>query len=315
METSLAEDVKKPTRTLSPDSFFFMSPYRSFTTSGCFRRFSQPAVGGDALNGEFQQQMAAAFAEARAAGIRKPVMVGAIPFDTCQHSELYIPERWEAFSRPEKQRSARYAAPLEAMEVVERREIPEQDVFLAMVERAAALTATPEVDKVVLSRLIDITTRDRVDSGALMERLIAQNPASFNFHVPLSDGGVLLGASPELLLRKEGQHFSSLPLAGSARRQPDDVLDREAGNRLLASGKDRHEHELVTRGDEERAGPAQQSAVATGVAAADYHPDALASGDADRRHRAGGRKRHVAGLSAAPDAGAERFSRIRRRSA
>ncbi|WP_256922525.1 hypothetical protein, partial [Klebsiella pneumoniae] len=24
METSLAEDVKKPTRTLSPDSFFFM---------------------------------------------------------------------------------------------------------------------------------------------------------------------------------------------------------------------------------------------------------------------------------------------------
>ena len=61
-----------------------------------------------------------------------------------------------------------------------------------MVERAAALTATPEVDKVVLSRLIDITTRDRVDSGALMERLIAQNPASFNFHVPLSDGGVLL---------------------------------------------------------------------------------------------------------------------------
>jgi isochorismate synthase len=65
--------------------------------------------------------------------------------------------------------------------------------------------------------------------------------------VPLSDGGVLLGASPELLLRKEGAHFSSLPLAGSARRQPDDVLDREAGNRLLASGKDRHEHELVTQ--------------------------------------------------------------------
>ncbi|MFX5085279.1 chorismate-binding protein, partial [Acinetobacter baumannii] len=38
-----------------------------------------------------------------------------------------------------------------------------------------------------------------------------------------------------------------LPLAGSARRQPDDVLDREAGHRLLASEKDRHEHELVTQ--------------------------------------------------------------------
>ncbi len=30
METSLAEDVQKHTQTLSPDSFFFMSPYRSF---------------------------------------------------------------------------------------------------------------------------------------------------------------------------------------------------------------------------------------------------------------------------------------------
>jgi isochorismate synthase len=255
METSLAEDVQEQKTTLSPQSFFFMSPYRSFSTSGCFSRFSHPAVGGDALSGEFQQKMAAAFAEARAAGIRKPVMVGAIPFDTHQPSELYIPERWESFSRTDKQQSARFAAPLEAMDVVDRQEIPEQDEFMAMVERAAALTASPEVDKVVLSRLIDITTRERVDSGALLERLIAQNPASFNFHVPLSDGGVLLGASPELLLRKEGQHFSSLPLAGSARRQPDDLLDREAGNKLLASGKDRHEHDLVTQAMKTVLGP------------------------------------------------------------
>jgi isochorismate synthase EntC len=38
-----------------------------------------------------------------------------------------------------------------------------------MVARAAALTATPEVDKVVLSRLIDITTdarRQRRAAGA-----------------------------------------------------------------------------------------------------------------------------------------------------
>ncbi|HAT1612080.1 TPA: isochorismate synthase EntC [Raoultella planticola] len=247
METSLAEDVQEQKMTLLPESFFFMSPYRSFRTAGCFSRFSHSAADGALLNGEFQRHMAAAFTDAKAAGIRKPVMVGAIPFDTNQPSELFIPERWENFSRTGKQQSARYFTAQTAMDIVERQEIPQQDAFMAMVERAAGLTATPEVDKVVLSRLIDITTRERVDSGALLERLIAQNPASFNFHVPLSDGGVLLGASPELLLRKEGEHFSSLPLAGSARRQPDDVLDREAGNKLLASGKDRHEHELVTQ--------------------------------------------------------------------
>ena len=255
METSMAEDVREKKMTLSPESFFFMSPYRSFSTSGCFSRFSHSAADGALLNGTFQQKMAAAFREAKAAGIRKPVLVGAIPFDTHQPSELFIPERWETFSRTAKQQSARYASAQAAMDIVERQEIPQQDTFMAMVERAAALTATPEVDKVVLSRLIDITTRNRVDSGELLERLIAQNPASFNFHVPLSDGDVLLGASPELLLRKEGEHFSSLPLAGSARRQPDDVLDREAGNKLLASGKDRHEHELVTQAMKAMLGP------------------------------------------------------------
>jgi len=247
MDTSLAEDVQHTATTLQNDSFFFMSPYRSFTTSGCFARFTTPAVNGDDPASAFQQQLAQAFADAKAAGIANPVMVGAIPFDTRQPSSLFIPQQWQNFARPARQQSARYAARSTPLTVKSRTEIPAQLIFEDMVARAAALTATPRVNKVVLSRLIDIATAENIDSSALLEKLIAQNPASFNFHVPLEDGGVLLGASPELLLRKEGAHFSSLPLAGSARRQPDDILDREAGNKLLASEKDRHEHDLVTQ--------------------------------------------------------------------
>lgn len=44
--------------TLPPESFFFMSPYRSFTTAGCFSRFSHPAADGENLDGEFQHKMA-----------------------------------------------------------------------------------------------------------------------------------------------------------------------------------------------------------------------------------------------------------------
>lgn len=247
MDTSLAEEVQQTMATLAPDRFFFMSPYRSFTTSGCFARFNEPAVNGDSPDSPFQQKLHNLFADAKSQGIAKPIMVGAIPFDTRQPSALFIPEAWETFSRQEKQQASRYFTGHQSLNVTERRAIPEQDTFESMVARAAALTATPDVDKVVLSRLIDITADAEIDSGALLERLVAQNPVSYNFHVPLEDGGVLLGASPELLLRKEGERFSSLPLAGSARRQPDDVLDREAGNRLLASEKDRHEHDLVTQ--------------------------------------------------------------------
>lgn len=247
MDMSLAEDAQETMATLAPDRFFFMSPYRSFTTSGCFARYTEPAVAGDSPDSPFQQKLRQQFAAAKSQGIANPILVGAIPFDTRQPSSLFIPMEWQSFSRQEKQRTARYFTDHQSLTVTARKAIPEQDAFEAMVARAATLTATPVVDKVVLSRLIDITTDVAVDSGALLERLVAQNPVSYNFHVPLADGGVLLGASPELLLRKEGERFSSLPLAGSARRQPDDVLDREAGNRLLASQKDRHEHELVTQ--------------------------------------------------------------------
>ncbi|MTH44850.1 isochorismate synthase EntC [Intestinirhabdus alba] len=247
MDTSLAADAQQRAAALAADRFFFMSPYRSFTTSGCFARYVEPAVNGDSPDSPFQQKLSRLFADARAQGINNPVVVGAIPFDTRQPSALYIPESWQTFSRTDKQRAACAASPGQTLNVTARRAIPEQAGFEAMVARAAALTATPEVDKVVLSRLIDITVDADINSGALLERLVAQNPMSYNFHVPLADGGVLLGASPELLLRKEGERFSSLPLAGSARRQPDELLDREAGNRLLASEKDRHEHELVTQ--------------------------------------------------------------------
>ncbi|XPE68396.1 chorismate-binding protein [Shigella boydii] len=62
----------------------------------------------------------------------------------------------------------------------------------------------------------------------------------------LADGRRPAGGQPELLLRKDGERLTSFRLAGSARRQPDEG-DREAGNRLLASEKYCHEHELVIR--------------------------------------------------------------------
>lgn len=102
MDTSLAEEVQQTMATLAPNRFFFMSPYRSFTTSGCFARFDEPAVNGDSPDSPFQQKLAELFADAKAQGIKNPVMVGAIPFDPRQPSSLYIPESWQSFSRQEK---------------------------------------------------------------------------------------------------------------------------------------------------------------------------------------------------------------------
>ncbi|OAT75127.1 isochorismate synthase [Mangrovibacter phragmitis] len=238
--------IQSMTAILRSDSFFFMSPFRSLVTQGCFSRITTPLAGGEDADSPFQQALSDAFAKAHDAGLTRPVVVGAIPFDTRKPCALFVPETWSEFSReawlnqvnkPEKN----------PLTVVHRKAIPEQATFEAMVARAVALTATPQVDKIVLSRLIDITAQSPLNSIVLLRQLSAQNPGSFNFHVPLADGGVLLGASPELLVRKEGDAFASLPLAGSAHRHHDAVLDNVAGQQLLASQKDQYEHALVVQ--------------------------------------------------------------------
>ena len=248
MDTLLARQPQEKQLTSCADSFFFMSPYRSFSTSGCFTRLDCPALDGENLNGGLQKQLREAFENAKKHGIEKPVAVGAIPFDPRQPSALFIPESWQTFSRAQRQIDSSQCGAAQPLNIAARKAVPEQEKFMAMVAHAAAATTQPDIDKVVLSRLIDIETDAPVDLDALLNRLISQNPTSYNFHVPLADGSSLVGASPELLLRKSGKNFSSLPLAGSARRDKDNIQrDSEIGAQLLRSTKDRHEHGLVTQ--------------------------------------------------------------------
>ncbi|MGB3251748.1 MAG: isochorismate synthase, partial [Buttiauxella gaviniae] len=86
MDTLLARQPQEKQLTSCADSFFFMSPYRSFSTSGCFTRLDCPALDGENLNGGLQKQLREAFENAKKHGIEKPVAVGAIPFDPRQPS-------------------------------------------------------------------------------------------------------------------------------------------------------------------------------------------------------------------------------------
>lgn len=225
--------------------FIFTSPWRSIATQGCYITVTAPVTDGDALNGDFQQQLRRHFASAKKQGIAQPILVGAIPFDVTQPAALFIPESHQRFNRADLQ-AALPAAQAPLPQVRRRAAVPEHDVFTAMVAQAVAATQRGELDKVVLSRLMDIVTEQSVDIPALMQRIVAQNPNSYHFHLPLPQGGSLVGASPELMLRKEGRDFSSCPLAGSARRDADAQRDRAAGDALMQSAKDRHEHKLVT---------------------------------------------------------------------
>lgn len=238
--------LDNPTNISPTSGFFFTSPFRSLATQGCFTRLSQPAAGGESLNSAFQQAVQQAFSQAQAAGIANPILCGAIPFDTRQPSALFVPQRVQWFDRqPFLHRQI--PADAELLEMVSQTEHPAKNDFMQMVSSAVKATRDGALSKVVLSRLLEIETHHSVDKAALMARMIEQNPDGFHFHVPLEQGA-LLGASPELLLRKLDNHFHSTPLAGSAKRSRDPQQDQHISRQLLASTKDTYEHHIVTQG-------------------------------------------------------------------
>jgi salicylate biosynthesis isochorismate synthase len=56
-----------------------------------------------------------------------------------------------------------------------------------------------------------------------------------------------IAASPELLVRREGQRAATVALAGSIGRSADPAVDDHLGERLLRSDKDREENAIVAR--------------------------------------------------------------------
>jgi menaquinone-specific isochorismate synthase len=96
-----------------------------------------------------------------------------------------------------------------------------------------------ELAKVVLARDLLVTSDVPLEPRRLLRRLGERFPDCWTFAV---DG--LLGATPELLLRRTGRELSARVLAGTAPRGAGDDDERLAAA-LLASAKDRAEHGLA----------------------------------------------------------------------
>lgn len=176
-----------------------------------------------------------------------PIVLGALAFDLDYPAALMTP------------RSVRRTAelpdwptdPLPAVQVAGA--VPSPEEHRDRVRRAREQLRAPGsiLQKVVLARALRLTAEAPLDAGAILRRLVAQDPAAYGYLVDLSAAGeeysgtALVGASPELLVARDGDRVTCRPFAGSASRATDPELDAAAGAALAASAKDRHEHQLV----------------------------------------------------------------------
>jgi menaquinone-specific isochorismate synthase len=103
-----------------------------------------------------------------------------------------------------------------------------------------------ELEKVVLAREVKVEASAPFQPAAVFDALRTAFPGCFCFCVGTADVA-FIGASPELLVRREGATVSTVALAGSTRRSADPAVDDHLGQRLLQSDKDREEHAIVAR--------------------------------------------------------------------
>ncbi|MEY2455302.1 MAG: isochorismate synthase [Acidimicrobiaceae bacterium] len=109
-----------------------------------------------------------------------------------------------------------------------------------LVELATKTMADGPMAKVVLAREVIVTADADFVIADVVSRLRLTYPGC---HVFSMDGFV--GASPELLVSRAGDVVRSHPMAGTAPRGGDPTSDARLAASLLASSKDRAEHQLT----------------------------------------------------------------------
>jgi salicylate biosynthesis isochorismate synthase/menaquinone-specific isochorismate synthase len=131
------------------------------------------------------------------------------------------------------------------------------------VARAVELIARGDVQKVVLAREVRVHSATAINPAAVFGALREVFPSCFSYCVGTPDGA-FIGASPELLVRRDGARAQTVALAGTTRRSADPSVDDHLGEKLLHSAKEREEQAIVSARIERTLAP-----VSVWVAAAD----------------------------------------------
>jgi menaquinone-specific isochorismate synthase len=110
----------------------------------------------------------------------------------------------------------------------------------AVGEAVRRITHSDGLRKVVLARDVYASADCPIDARVLLRRLAARYPGCYTF---ACDG--LVGATPELLISKDGWEVSSLVLAGTRPRGTTLAEDSDLARALLGSAKENEEHEYA----------------------------------------------------------------------
>ncbi|WP_248627616.1 isochorismate synthase [Natroniella acetigena] len=152
-----------------------------------------------------------------------------------------VEQEWNMIERKATQRSWRktFSTEIKLQE-------GEVESWKATVEQLTQDIKDERLEKVVLARQVDVKAEQSFSTTCILDRLRNKYPTCYIFAVGQGDE-CFLGATPEQLVKFEGDQLQTSCLAGSTARGSSKREDQLLGNQLLNSEKNQHEHLIVLR--------------------------------------------------------------------
>lgn len=202
---------------------------------------------------DLNQQVNETLRLANELGYKDSKVIGAIPFNIHDKAYLRLCTNVKSEKNSKEEKSENLTVNLGKHSITQ---VPESNQFIYGIKDSLSRFAKGELDKVVLSRMLEINCEFMPDIQAMLKNLSSRNSHGYTFAIDLQDNlnntnktgnKTLIGASPELLISRHGNVIIANPLAGSEPRHENPEKDRIQAQKLLLSKKDRYEHDLVVQ--------------------------------------------------------------------
>jgi menaquinone-specific isochorismate synthase len=131
---------------------------------------------------------------------------------------------------------------------------PGHDRWQDMINSALQDINGGEFDKIVLARKIEIDLLSKPDPFSILAVLRNSNHQTVSFCFQPEPDAIFIGATPELLYRRDGRQIKSEALAGTRPRGNNPDEDAKLAKDLISDEKELREHFFVTRSLERNLG-------------------------------------------------------------
>ncbi|MDC0199619.1 anthranilate synthase component I family protein [Candidatus Nitrosopelagicus sp.] len=118
----------------------------------------------------------------------------------------------------------------------------DKDEFEKIVKKAKEYVHSGDVFQVVLSRKFSFEGKG--DYLRVYEKLRELNPSPYMFHLKMNDN-IIIGSSPEMLLRVTGRDVETFPIAGTRKISEDEESNKRLKNELQNDEKELAEHTML----------------------------------------------------------------------